>query len=56
MGVLDEHPDRGFSLTALDEVFQPDHPQSLSEPTLFYQSPEVVSAFTHLPAIIREGG
>lgn len=55
IGVLDEHPDRRFSLTALGEVFQPEHPQSVSEPTSFYQSPEVVSAFTHLPAIVREG-
>ena len=56
IGVVNEHSDRGFSLTALGEFFQPEHPQSLAEPTLFYQSPAVVSAFTHLPDLIREDG
>lgn len=40
----------------MGEIFQAEHPQSLAAPALFYQSPEVVSAFTHLPAIVRDGG
>lgn len=56
IGVLTEHASRNFSITPLGELFQSEHPQSLAAPALFYQSPEVVSAFTHLPAIVREGG
>lgn len=56
IGVLTEHGSRNFSITPLGELFQSEHPQSLAAPALFYQCPEVVSAFTHLPAIVQEGG
>lgn len=56
LGVLAQDTDGQFSLTAVGAVFRSDHPESLSNPALFYQSPEVVGAFTHLPDLVREGG
>lgn len=54
MDVLSEDADRNFSLTTLGAVFQSEHPQSLADPALFYHSPQVVTAFTHLPELVRE--
>lgn len=56
LGVVTEQSSRSFSITPLGEVFRTEHPESLAAPALFYQSPEVVAAFTQLPAIVREGG
>lgn len=56
MDVLTEDADHNFSVTRLGAVFQSDHPQSLADPALFYHSPQVVTAFTHLPDLLREEG
>lgn len=55
-GVLEEHPDRRFSLTAVGRFFLADRPDSVRETLLFLRSPEWVAPYLHLPAIVRTGG
>lgn len=55
VGVLNEDTDRRFSLTPVGEYFQPDHPQSLQAPALLFGNPGRMSAWSHLPDIVREG-
>jgi len=55
-GALDEDDQRRFALTPLGRHFREDHPRSVRPGLMLFQSPEWVSAMTHLPDIVREGG
>ncbi|ERG87884.1 MAG: O-methyltransferase, partial [halophilic archaeon J07HX5] len=54
--VLETHDDRRFALSAVGELLQADHPDSLRDDVLFWRSPEYLRSALHLPAIISEGG
>lgn len=54
-GVLDEDTDHRFSLTAVGEFFQADHPRSLQASVRFNQSPEAVRAMLRLPELVKDG-
>jgi hypothetical protein len=55
MAVLEEHPDRRFSLTGEGELLRADHPESLRPGVLLEEGPEHYAIWRHLPDIVREG-
>lgn len=55
-GVLDEGPEREFSLTPVGELFRADHPRSVQQDLRFNRSPEWTAAMLHMPDIVEEGG
>jgi len=54
-GVLAEDDSRQFALTPVGQFFRADHPKSVRPWLMLFQSPEWVTALTHLPDILREG-
>lgn len=54
-GLLSEDADRQFTITVLGELFQRNHPQSVSHAVRFFWSQEHRSAWWQLPDVIREG-
>lgn len=55
LGLLHEHPDRGFSLTETGELLGSDQPQSLRGVALLTEGPEHYAVWKHLPEIVRDG-
>ena len=55
-GVLSEDDNRRFALTPVGRFFRADHPKSVRPGLMLFQSREWVTALTHLPDILREGG
>ncbi len=55
-GAMDAHGDGRFSLTEAGAFFREDHPESAYNQILSARSPEVLSAMTHLPDVVRDGG
>jgi len=55
-GVLREDDSRRFALTPVGQFFRVDHPRSVRPGLILFHSPEWVTALTHLPDILREGG
>lgn len=53
--VVEEGPNRRFSLTPLGELFQRDHPHSVQCDILFNRSQEWIRSMLHLPEIVKEG-
>jgi hypothetical protein len=53
--VVDESPQRRFTLAPVGECFLADHPDSVRAHLRFARSPEYVSAMLHLSDIVREG-
>lgn len=56
LGLLDQGPDRTFSLTEAGELLCEDHPRSLRGVTLLEEGPEHYAIWRHLPDIVRDGG
>lgn len=56
LGVANEDDGRRFSLTPLGALFQAEGGMSLRDNLLLAQSPTMLSAWTHLPDVVREGG
>ena len=55
-GVLREDDSRRFALTPVGQFFRADHPRSVRPGLVLFHSPEWITAMTHLPDIVREGG
>lgn len=56
LALVEAHDNRRFALSAVGELLQADHPDSLRDGVLFWRSPEYLRSALHLPAIISEGG
>ena len=56
IGLLEERPDRSFSVTATGSLFASDHPNSLRSSCLWEEGETMYRAWRHLPAIVKEGG
>ena len=56
IGVLNELPDRVFSLTDTGELFRGDHPNTMRGACLWEEGVTMYSAWKHLPEIVAEGG
>lgn len=54
--VVRENDQRGFALTPVGDRFQSDHPRSVAAVIEFSLHPDHQAAWSHLPAIVREGG
>lgn len=54
-GVLNEADGR-YSLTAVGERFQSDHPESVRDYLRFFYNPTRLAAVRHLPEIVAQGG
>jgi hypothetical protein len=55
LGLLDEHPERKFSITQAGEFLQSGHAQSLRDMILLREGPEHTAVWKHLPEIVRDG-
>ena len=55
LGLLDENPERYFSVTEAGELLQINHPQSLRDLILLREGPEHTAVWKHLPGIVRDG-
>jgi hypothetical protein len=55
VGVLEETPERRFSLTDTGELLQEDHPDSLAGFVRLEEGPMHYAIWKHLPDIVREG-
>ena len=55
LGVLAEHDERAFSVSATGELLRGDHPQSMRDAFLLREGPEHTAIWKHLPAILRDG-
>lgn len=53
--LLEEHPDRRFSITPAGEFLREDHPESLRGVALLEAGPTLTALWTHLPDLVREG-
>jgi hypothetical protein len=56
IGLLEERPDRSFSVSATGSLFTSDHPSSLRSSCLWEEGETMYRAWRHLPAIVKEGG
>jgi len=55
LGLLNEQRPEWFSITAVGEFLQNDHPQSLRDLVLLREGPEHTAVWKHLPEIVRDG-
>jgi hypothetical protein len=55
IGLLEEAPDRRFSLTPAGELLGAEHPESLRGVTLLEEGPAHYALWKHLPDMIRDG-
>lgn len=55
LGLLEETPDRRFSLTPAGAFFKEDHPESLRGVARLEVSPTLTMLWTHLPDLVRDG-
>lgn len=55
IGLLEEVPDRTFSLTPAGELLGAEHPESLRGVTLLEEGPAHYALWKHLPDMIRDG-
>jgi len=55
LGLLNEHPERYFSITPAGELLRTDHPLSMRDLILLREGPEHTAVWKHLPAIVRDG-
>jgi hypothetical protein len=53
--LLNEYPDRYFSVTEAGKLLRSDHPQSLRDMVLLREGPEHTAVWKHLPDIVRDG-
>lgn len=55
LGLLDEHADREFALTAEGTLLRADHPASLSGVVEIINSPDFATPWNQIPDFVREG-
>ena len=55
LGLLDEHEDRKFTLTAEGALLRSDHPASLNGVVEIINSPDFVTPWNQIPDFVREG-